>query len=131
MFYPFIMQQNLRIGSVVIHCYEFERMMTFWMEALTYVPREPATNDWVVLADPNSQGSNLSLRKVANKRGGPRSRIHLDLYTHRQKEEVERLLLLGAKRYPWNYNANDDFIVLADPDDNLFCVVQLPIGKER
>ncbi|MGH9630470.1 MAG: hypothetical protein ACRD7E_19330 [Bryobacteraceae bacterium] len=27
-------------------------------------------------------------------------------------------------RYPWKYKPGDDFVVLADPDDNLFCVVQ-------
>jgi len=30
-----------------------------------------------------------------------------------------------ATLYPWRYKPDDDFIVLADPDDNLFCVVQI------
>ena len=104
----------------MIHCFEFEKMMAFWMAALNYVPREPATDGWVVLTDSTGKGSNLSLQKVADKRSGPRGRLHLDLYTHHQKEEVERLLLLGARRYPWRYEPGDDFVVLADPDDNLF-----------
>ncbi|AOM80017.1 VOC family protein [Pedobacter steynii] len=125
------MQQNLRIGSVVIHCYEFEKMMDFWTAGLNYIPREPAEGGWVVLTDPTGNGSNLSLQKVADKRSGPRSRLHLDLYTYHQIEEVERLLLLGARRYPWHYEPGDDFVVLADPDDNLFCIVQLPVGKDN
>ena len=33
---------------------------------------------------------------------------------------------LGAKRVDWDlYPANPDFVVLADPDDNRFCVVDL------
>jgi hypothetical protein len=32
----------MKIGSIVIRCYEFEKMMVFWQEALHYVPREPA-----------------------------------------------------------------------------------------
>jgi hypothetical protein len=38
---------------------------------------------------------------------------------------VERLVRLGATRYPWRYHPDADFVVLEDPDRNLFCVVQL------
>jgi hypothetical protein len=33
---------------------------------------------------------------------------------------------IGAKRYPWRYRSDDDFVVLEDPDGNLFCIVQVP-----
>ena len=115
----------MKIGSIVIRCNEFEKMMAFWQEALHYVPREPATGGWVVLRDPTGRGPNVSLDQGAARRVGKRSRLHLDLYTHDQKHEVERLIKLGATRYPWRYRPGDDFIVLADPDDNLFCVVQV------
>jgi len=39
----------LRIGSIVVRCYEFDRMLAFWQEALHYVPRAPAKGGWVVL----------------------------------------------------------------------------------
>ncbi len=114
----------MKIGSVVIRCYEFDRMFAFWQEALGYVPREPARDGWVVLRDPQGSGPNVSLDKVPERRTGRRSRLHLDLYTDDQEAEVERLVRLGATRYPWRYKPGDDFVVLRDPDDNLFCVVQ-------
>jgi catechol 2,3-dioxygenase-like lactoylglutathione lyase family enzyme len=117
--------RNMKIGSIVIRCYEFDRMLAFWQEALHYVPREPAKGGWVVLRDPAGRGPNLSLDQVANRRVGKRSRLHLDLYTNDQENEVERLIKIGATRYPWKYRPGDDFIVLADPDDNLFCVVKV------
>ena len=40
------------IGSIVIDCTDFARMMAFWQEALHYVPREPPEADSVVLKDP-------------------------------------------------------------------------------
>ncbi len=49
----------------------------------------------------------------------------LDLYTTDQESEVRRLMEIGATRYPWRHRPGDDFVVLADPDDNLFCVVQV------
>jgi catechol 2,3-dioxygenase-like lactoylglutathione lyase family enzyme len=117
---------NLTIGSIVIRCYEFDRMLAFWQAALGYVPREPAKRDWVVLRDPERRGPNLSLERTSEKRVGKRSRLHLDLYTNSQEAEVGRLVKLGATRYPWRYRPGDDFVVLEDPDGNLFCVVQLP-----
>ena len=38
--------------------------------------------------------------------------------------EVTRLLTLGATRVPWRYEPDADYIVLADPDGNRFCVIQ-------
>jgi catechol 2,3-dioxygenase-like lactoylglutathione lyase family enzyme len=113
----------VRIGAVVIRCYEFEKMFAFWQEALHYRPREPARDGWVVLCDPSGRGPNLSLDRHSKPREGARSWLHLDLYTDDQKNEVERLLSLGAQRYPWRYQPANDFVVLADPDGNLFCVV--------
>jgi catechol 2,3-dioxygenase-like lactoylglutathione lyase family enzyme len=115
----------MKIGSIVIRCYEFDKMMAFWQEALHYVPREPAKGGWVVLRDPAGRRPNVSLDQVAERRVGKRSRLHLDLYTNDQENEVERLIKLGATRYPWRYRPGDDFVVLADPDDNLFCVVRV------
>jgi Glyoxalase-like domain len=66
----------------------------------------------------------VSLDQVADRRSGKRNRLHLDLYTSDQESEVERLIKLGAKRYPWKYQPDDDFIKLEDPDGNDFCVVQ-------
>ena len=50
--------------------------------------------------------------------------MHVDLYTTDQKDEVERLIKLGARRYPWKYQPDDDFIKLQDPVGNDLCVVQ-------
>lgn len=114
---------DLRIGSIVIHCFEFEKMLEFWREALGYVLREAPSDGWVVLQDPERRGPNLSLQARETR---PRARgwMHLDLYTWRAQAEVERLLGLGARRYPWRYPEGADFTVLEDPDGNLFCVVQ-------
>lgn len=113
----------MRIGSIVIHCHEFDRMVAFWQAALGYVAREPAQGGWVVLRDPAGRGPNLSFQARDRRRSG-RSWLHLDLYAEDQPREVERLLALGASRYPWRYEPGADYVVLADPDGNLFCVVQ-------
>src|SRR5262249_1729675 len=118
----------MRIGSIVIRCYEFDKMQAFWQEALHYVPRNPAKAGWVVLHDPDGKGPNISLDQDPQSETGTGSRLHLGLYTENQKAEVERLVGLGARRYPWRYKPLDDFVVLEDPDGNLFCVVEVPRG---
>jgi catechol 2,3-dioxygenase-like lactoylglutathione lyase family enzyme len=113
----------VRVGSVVIDCNDFERMFAFWREALGYVPRDEPEPDWVVLRDPSGAGVNVSLQVVPEPRIG-KNRLHLDLYTSERDAEVDRLLELGATRHPRRPEPDEDFIVLADPEGNLFCVIQ-------
>jgi hypothetical protein len=87
-------KSELKIGSVVIDCINFDKMLAFWQEALHYVPRRPASNGWVVLRDPLGRNTNVSLNQVPDRIVG-RNWLHLDLYTNDQKGEVTRLLWLG------------------------------------
>jgi len=106
-----------------VHCNAFDRTVAFWQDALHYVPREAASNGWVVLRDPDGKGPNVSFQA----RDTPRLRrswLHLDLYADDQDREVARLVKLGARRYPWRYRPHSDFVVLEDPGGMLFCVVQ-------
>jgi glyoxalase superfamily protein len=51
-------------------------------------------------------------------------RIHLDLYAENQAEEVKRLIALGATEVHWDKRPADaDYVILADPEGNRFCVV--------
>src|SRR3972149_1651760 len=111
---------TVRIGSVVIAVDDFSRMMAFWQEALRYVPgRPPAPGDpFVILKDPAGKGPNVSIDGMPPERG----RLHLDLLPDGQEGGVERLVLLGATRYRPR-EPGGDFVVLADPAGNLFCVV--------
>ena len=114
---------GIKIGSIVTHCFEFEKTIAFWKEALGYQFREPPSEDWAVLTDPEGKGPNLSFQK-RDRRRPARNWIHLDLYTGDQNAEVERLLAAGAKTYPWRYPEHADYMVLEDPDGSLFCVIQ-------
>ena len=112
----------MKVGSVVIDCNDFETMSAFWRDALRYVPRDEPEDDWVVLKDPGGEGPNVSLQQVPEPRVG-KNRLHLDLYTDDQAAEVERLLGIGATRAPRTPEPGEDFVLLADPEGNLFCVV--------
>ena len=112
----------MKVGSVVIDCNDLDKMLAFWSEALGYVARDAPQEDFVVLRDPRGTNVNVSLQRVPEPRAG-KNRLHLDLYTERQEAEVERLLSLGAILHPRSPEPGDDFIVLEDPEGNLFCVI--------
>lgn len=124
----------VRIGSVVVDCDDFDAMLMFWQEALHYVPRGRAEPDWVVLRDPTGRSVNVSLQKVPEKQLGKgrsrigKNRLHFDLYTDDRDREVERLLRIGASRHPRVPGPDEDYIMLADPEGNLFCVVDTSGG---
>jgi catechol 2,3-dioxygenase-like lactoylglutathione lyase family enzyme len=120
---------SVRVGSIVMRCHEYDRMVAFWQAALRYeVEHADPKGGFVILRDPGGKGPNISLDQSPTRRTGKRSWLHLDLYTTNQQGEVERLVQLGATRYPWRYQPDADYVVLEDPDGNLFCVVQIAGG---
>lgn len=116
----------IRVGSIVLRVDDLERQTAFWMAALGYVRREQGdSDDFVLLRPPDGAGPNLSLDRVRSTLQIP-PRIHLDLYTEDQAGEVERLIGLGASEVHWDRRPPDaDYIILADPEGNRFCVVDV------
>lgn len=114
-------KNKIWVGSIVIDCTDLPRMIAFWQEALDYVPRDSPGADGIVLKDPQGRGPNLSLYRTPE---GPLDdyRLHLDLYSSDPEKEVQRLLRLGA-RLEQPAEKGHDFVTLADPDGNLFDVV--------
>ncbi len=116
-------EREIWVGSIVIDCTDFERMLAFWSEALHYVPRNPPEGGWVVLKDPEGKGPNVSLGRTDE---GPLNdyRLHLDLYVTDPLGELDRFRKLGA-RLVQPAQAGKDYVTLADPDGNLFDLVDV------
>ena len=113
----------IRIGSVVIRVDDLQRQTEFWSAALDYVPREENSEDFVLMRSRNGIGPNVSLDRVRSSLQIP-PRIHLDLYSQDQAAEVKRLIGLGATEVHWDRKPSDaDYVILADPEGNRFCVI--------
>ncbi|MBE1558613.1 VOC family protein [Nonomuraea africana] len=120
------------IGQVVIGVDDMRRAVRFWTQALHYIPRSGAvSDDWTILDPVNGLGTPLAL-DVSESPVQEHPRMHLDLFTENADEhaaEVERLIALGAQKVDWDlYPADPDFTVLADPEGNRFCVIDLSHG---
>jgi len=120
----------LRVGSIVFRVDDLERQKQFWMAALDYVPREGADDDFALLRPRDGTGPNVSLDRWHAPLQIP-PRIHLDLYTEDQAGEVRRLIGLGATEVHWDKRPPEaDFVILADPEGNRFCVIDINWSSE-
>ncbi|QKW23333.1 VOC family protein [Kitasatospora sp. NA04385] len=121
----------LTMGSVVLGVADVPRAVAFWTAALGYVSRGDGDERWAVLLPPHAGGVQLALGASASP-VQEHPRVHLDLYAGgaaEQAAEVERLVALGARRVDWDsYPPDPDFVVLADPDGNRFCVIDTAHG---
>ena len=113
----------LKVGSIVIRVDDLERQAAFWTAALGYERRVEDSDDFALLYPPDRDGPNVSLDlHPAASRVPPR--IHLDLYAADQAAEVARLISLGATEVHWAKRPADaDYVILADPEGNRFCVI--------
>ena len=111
-----------RIGSVVLNVTDLGRAAAFWRGALGYVPR--AGGHVGALVPRGGEGPALLLDETDG--------THLDLHVAsepEQRAEIERLISLGARRVDWVYPEGASFVVLADTEGNLFCVVNTEGGR--
>ncbi|MBW5484391.1 VOC family protein [Streptomyces bambusae] len=117
----------LDIGSVVLGVSDVPRAVAFWTRALDYVVHERLREDWVVVGPAEGRSGVRLALGLSRSEVQEHPRMHLDLYardTADQAAEVERLVSLGARPVAWDsYPEDPDFVVLADPDGNRFCII--------
>ncbi|MGC7094068.1 VOC family protein [Amycolatopsis lurida] len=118
----------LRLGFPTVGVVDLERAVRFWTSALGLAESPEWANErWRTLVD--SGGSRVIGLMRSESPVERRPRLHLDLVVDtsaEQEAEVARLIGLGATRLDWDdYPSKPDFVVLADPDGNPFCVVDL------
>lgn len=113
----------LTIGSIVWGVRDVPSAIAFWTQALDYKPLREPSGDWAILVPDTGPGVQLAISLVSSD-AETHQRHHLDLYATDQAAEVDRLLALGATRVDWRYPEHADYVVLADPGGNKFCVVQ-------
>jgi catechol 2,3-dioxygenase-like lactoylglutathione lyase family enzyme len=119
----------LRLGFPVIGVEDVKRAADFWTAALNLVETaEWESQTWRTLGHADGSGHALALMRSESP-VEEKPRLHLDLLVDtaaEQEAEIERLLALGASHVDWaDYPPKPDFVVLADPDGNRFCVVDL------
>ena len=117
-------RRMLRLGTIVLNVKDARRASQFWSQALGYAYRDGgySQDTTPVLLPQPATAVAIALEED--------DRTHLDLHTDsapEQQAEVERRYSSGPPGST-GHTPTPRFVVLADPDGNLFCVVNT--GRE-
>ena len=110
---------NLTVEMVTFDCTEPDRLADWWSTAIggTVVPVVPGEFLMVACA----AGPRLGFQRVADPTPG-KARIHLDFASADVEAEIARLVELGAVEDGRHSFGDYGWVVLEDPDGNVFCV---------
>jgi catechol 2,3-dioxygenase-like lactoylglutathione lyase family enzyme len=114
----------LRIAQLTLDVQDIDRMAAFWSAALGYrVEKGDDGNAKLLPPDDAPVGTqHVWLQASAGPKSG-KNRAHPDLTSHNPQDEVARLIGLGARHADVGQKGDEPYVVLADPEDNEFCVL--------
>lgn len=110
---------GLRFTEVCIDAHDTGALAAWWSQVLGW-PVEPTEDegDWRLRAP---VGPDLMFLPVPEAKT-VKNRIHFDFTPDDQQAEVDRLIALGARRVDIG-QGEQNWVVLADPEGNEFCVL--------
>ena len=121
------------IAHTTVDCRNAFTLSEWWKELLGYVdiegdPNEPG-HDECMIRDPES-GHRVLFIEVRDQEL-PAKRIHFDVRPREgtRDEEVARVVAMGARQVGdqrGRYGPGTGWVVLADPEDNQFCILRSP-----
>jgi predicted enzyme related to lactoylglutathione lyase len=113
---------TLTVDMVMFDCASPAELAGWWAAQFGGSARELIPGELVVVFRP--EGPRLGFQKVPDPTPG-KNRMHLDFSATDVDGEVDRLVAAGASEVS-RHHIGDEYrwVVLADPADNVFCVVQ-------
>ena len=113
-----------KFTELIIDCKNPAVVGQFWRDVLDYeISDQPDDGRWVELTGPPGSGPTILCDKNPDEKV-VKNRLHIEVNpTDRDRdEEVERILALGARKIDIG-QGDASWVVLADPEDNEFCVL--------
>jgi Glyoxalase-like domain len=112
--------------SVVVDCTDPARLGRWWGEVLAYtIVHEAPDAVFLRAADPAARNHAPALVFVpVSEAKSAKNRLHLDIRPDDPAAEVERLVNMGARHVDVGQPDSVDWVVLADPEGNEFCVLR-------
>jgi hypothetical protein len=111
--------------ATVIDCGDPEALAAFWCQVLGYQVVSRNEREVDIAPSPASYPGLAFLRVIGDKT--VKNRLHIDLNPSDQQAEVRRLLALGATRIDIG-QGDAEWVVMADPEGNEFCVLAHQAG---
>lgn len=114
---------TLRPAMVTFDTLDATTLADWWARQTGGTVRDDS-DGWYVMVVPSAAGGPvLAFQKVPDPTPG-KNRLHVDLAAADRDAEVERLLGDGATLVGRHEHEGFQWVVLADPDGNQFCVSQ-------
>jgi Glyoxalase-like domain len=120
-----------RFTELVIDCINPERVAEFWAAILDYTVIDRGPEGEIEIG-PTPRGETPTLVFVRVPEGKTvKNRIHIDVNPTDtdQSNELRRLLRLGARRVDVGQGNDVSWIVLADVEDNEFCLLRRRVER--
>lgn len=111
---------SLNVEMVTFDCSDPDALAGWWAEAVGGELNAVAPGEFVMVA--REQGPRLGFQRVPDPTPG-KNKVHLDFHAADREAEVSRLVGLGASETGRNnFGPDFEWVVLADPEGNAFCV---------
>ena len=114
----------IRLHHIVVDAHDLPGLARFWAQALGWEILSEREREIVIGADDEATVG-MCFMPVTDPKT-VKNRVHLDLTSSAEDRdrEIERLLVLGARRVDIGQTGTESWTVLADPEGNEFCVVR-------
>jgi len=111
----------LNVEMITFDCSDPAKLAGWWAEQFAGATQELLAGEFVAVI--LSEGPQLGFQKVPDPTPG-KNRVHLDFSAADVDAEVSRLTAAGATEVGRHkFGDNFRWVVLADPESNVFCVV--------
>ncbi|MGK2882858.1 MAG: VOC family protein [Mycobacterium sp.] len=112
---------GLRYDELCIDAVDPSWLGAWWSEVLGWPAHVDDDGD-VVLTTPEGAGPDWLFVAVPEGKT-TKNRLHLDFRPDDQDAEVQRVIELGARHVDVGQDGTEDWVVLADPEGNEFCIL--------
>jgi predicted enzyme related to lactoylglutathione lyase len=114
---------TLRIATITIDCADPQALARWWAEALGWSITYDSPDEVVIKTPEGEIASPLLFGKMPDAKV-VKNRLHIDLRPDDRDAEVARLEGLGARRVDIGQGPDVTWVVMADPENNEFCVLR-------
>jgi predicted enzyme related to lactoylglutathione lyase len=119
---------SLRLWTIDVDAADPRTLGRWWADALGWkVFFEDDDGDEVVITTDDERFPGIVFLRVSDGKA-VKNRLHLDFVPDDRDAEVDRLIAKGATRVDIGQTGDENWVVLADPEGNEFCVLSAREG---
>ena len=112
------------LHHIVVDAHDLPGLARFWTQALGWSVLSERDREIVIGPDDHAPVGMCFM--PVDEQKTVKNRVHIDLTTSAgdRDQEIERLIMLGARRVDIGQTGKESWTVLADPEGNEFCVIR-------